>query len=139
MIRRGRCLRFMIYFSPRAIAAATLLATALLLLPPPAAHAATGNVGSGLIGNTVVLTGPAGTTQIFYKDRDNLIIKMSDGKTRRGWWRVKGRSLCTRTGDAPENCTPAVDIPPTVGTSGTIETPDGTGSIKWEVKEGRAF
>ena len=138
MIRRGRCLRFMIYFSPRPIAAATLLAAAMLLLPPPAAHAA-GNVGSGLIGNTVVLTGPAGTTQIFYKDRDNLIIKMADGKTRRGWWRVKGRSLCTRTGDAPENCTPAVDVPPVVGTSGVIDTPDGTGSIKWEVKAGRAF
>ncbi|MDO8423954.1 MAG: hypothetical protein Q7S99_17525 [Parvibaculum sp.] len=128
----------MTYFSPRAFAAAAFLAAATLLAPSAPAHAA-GNVGSGLIGNTVVLTGPAGTTQIFYRDRDNLIIKMADGKTRRGWWRVKGRSLCTRTGDAPENCTPAVDVPPVVGSSGTIDTPDGTGSIAWEVREGRAF
>lgn len=119
-------------------AAALLAAVMLALLPSTVAHAA-GNVGSGLIGNTVVLNGPAGTTQIFYKDRDNLIIKMADGKTRRGWWRVKGRSLCTRTGDAPENCTPAVDVPPVVGTSGAIDTPDGTGSITWEVREGRTF
>ncbi len=129
-----------IFVSPRRLTALVVLCAAglIFLIPAPSARAA-GNVGSGLIGNTVVLTGPAGTTQIFYRDRDNLIIKMADGKTRRGWWRVKGRSLCTRTGDAPENCTAAVDVPPVIGSSGVIETPDGTGSITWEVREGRAF
>tara|TARA_R110000868_G_scaffold181050_3_gene421812 strand:+ start:308 stop:706 length:399 start_codon:yes stop_codon:yes gene_type:complete len=123
----------------RAAAFVVLCAAGLFLLVPAPYARAAGNVGSGLIGNTVVLTGPAGTTQIFYRDRDNLIIRMADGKTRRGWWRVKGRSLCTRTGDAPENCTAAVDVPPVIGSSGVIETPDGTGSITWEVREGRAF
>ncbi len=129
-----------IFVSPRRLTALVVLCAAglIFLIPAPSARAA-GNVGSGLIGNTVELTGPAGTTQIFYRDRDNLIIKMADGKTRRGWWRVKGRSLCTRTGDAPENCTAAVDVPPVIGSSGVIETPDGTGSITWEVREGRAF
>lgn len=108
---------------------------------------AAGNVGSGLIGNTVVLTGPAGTTQIFYRDRDTLVILMPDGKKRRGWWRVKGRSICTRTSDAPENCTPPIDIPPVAGAAGTIisAADDITGQhnpasdIQWEVKKGRAF
>jgi hypothetical protein len=110
-----------------------LLLCAFFVAP---AHAAS-NVGSGLIGNTVVLTGPAGTTQIFYVDRDNLIILMPDGKKRRGWWRVKGKSICTRTSDAPENCTAPVDVPPVVGASGLID--GGNASINWEVKAGRAF
>lgn len=108
---------------------------------------AAGNVGTGLIGNTVELTGPAGTTQIYYRDSDNLLIHMPDGKTRRGWWRVKGRSICTRTSDAPENCTPPVDIPPVVGSGGTIQNPGENlqgddalkGDIQWVVKKGRAF
>ena len=117
----------------------------LWLAPQPAFAA--GNVGSGLVGNTVVLTGPAGTTQIFYRDSDNLVILMPDGKKRRGWWRVKGRSICTRTSDAPENCTPPIDIPPVAGAAGTIisANDDITGQhnpasdIHWEVKKGRAF
>lgn len=119
---------------------AALCLGVLALLFSPAAEAA-GNVGTGLIGNTVELTGPAGTTQIYYRDRDNLLIHMPDGKTRRGWWRVKGRSICTRTGDAPENCTPPVDIPPVVGSGGTIKNPGATlkGDIQWVVKKGRAF
>lgn len=114
---------------------------ALLLASPPAfAAKKSGNVGSGLIGNTVILNGPAGTTQIFYKDRDNLIIKMPDGKTRRGWWRVKGRSICTKTGDAPESCTPAVDIPPAAGDAGTYPALDPSApAITWEIRKGRAF
>lgn len=119
---------------------------ALFLLFSPMAEAA-GNVGTGLIGNTVELTGPAGTTQIYYRDSDNLLIHMPDGKTRRGWWRVKGRSICTRTSDAPENCTPPVDIPPVVGSGGTIQNPGENlqgddalkGDIQWVVKKGRAF
>ena len=105
------------------------------------------NVGSGLIGNTVELTGAAGTTKIYYRNRDNLQIKMPDGKVRRGWWRVKGRSICTRTGDAPENCTPPVDIPPVVGSAGVIKDPGAhlqggdvnAGDITWIVKKGKTF
>ncbi|MES1991856.1 MAG: hypothetical protein V4441_13025 [Pseudomonadota bacterium] len=120
--------------------AALLLAIAGFALP---AHAATkkppANVGSGLIGNTVILTAPNGTTQIFYKDRDNLIIKLPNGKTKRGWWRVKGRSICTKT-EAVENCTVAVDVPPVAGASGTIPAPDATTPpLTWEVRKGRAF
>lgn len=108
---------------------------------------AAGNVGSGLIGNTVELTGAAGTTQIYYRDRDNLLIHMPDGKVRRGWWRVKGRSICTRTSDAPENCTPPVDVPPVVGSGGVIKNPGAhlqggdvnAGDITWLVKPGKAF
>jgi hypothetical protein len=126
---------------------AVLCVGALFCVSHPSSAFAAGNVGSGLIGNTVVLTGPAGTTQIYYLDRDNLVILMPDGKKRRGWWRVKGKSICTRTSDAPENCTPPVDVPPVVGASGTIEGPvddithksNPNAAITWEVKKGRAF
>jgi|GEM_PF-907801 len=114
-------------------ASASLPASAASKKAPPA------NVGTGLIGNTVILTGPTGTTQIFYKDRDNLVIKLPNGKTKRGWWRVKGRSICTKTNE-DENCTPAVDVPPVAGASGTIPSPDATTPpLTWEIREGRAF
>lgn len=112
-----------------AAVAATLQASAAL--------AAGRNVGSGLIGNTVELTGPAGTTKIYYPDRDNIIVRMPDGKKTRGWWRVKGRSICTKTGDKPENCTEPIDQPPVAGSSGVITGPGG--DIKWMVTKGRGF
>ncbi|MGV8995434.1 MAG: hypothetical protein ACOH12_00625 [Parvibaculaceae bacterium] len=118
-----------------------LPALVCLALPAQAARkkAPPVNVGTGLIGNTVVLTGPTGTTQIFYKDRNNLVIKLPNGKTKRGWWRVKGRSICTKTEDV-ENCTVAVDVPPVAGASGSIPGPDATTPpLTWEVREGRAF
>ena len=122
--------------------AVLLAAIACFSLPAHAAAKkakAPANVGSGLIGNTVILTGPTGTTQIFYKDRDNLVIKLPNGKTKRGWWRVKDRSICTKT-DATENCTVAVDVPPVAGASGTIPAPDAvTPPLTWEVRKGRAF
>ena len=127
------------------LSAACIVCVVLAFVASPAWAA--GNVGSGLIGNTVELTGAAGTTQIYYRDRDNLLIHMPDGKTRRGWWRVKGRSICTRTSDAPENCTPPVDIPPVVGSGGVIKNPGANlqggdinaGDITWIVKPGKAF
>jgi len=125
---------------------AALLISGVIAFAIAPAQAA-GNVGSGLIGNTVELTGAAGTTKIFYRDRDNLWIKMPDGKVRRGWWRIKGRSICTRTSDAPENCTPPVDVPPVVGSAGVIKNPGAhleggdvdAGDVTWIVKKGKTF
>ncbi len=103
----------------------------------PAALAAGRNVGSGLIGNTVELTGPAGTTKIYYTNSKTLIVHTPDGKKTKGWWRVKGRSICTRVGEKPENCTePMVDAP-VAGNSGVITSPEG--DIKWTVTKGRGF
>jgi hypothetical protein len=102
-----------------------------------AANAASRNVGSGLIGNTVELTGPAGKTSIYYVNRDDLIVHMPDGKKVRGWWRVKGRSICTKMGNKPENCTDPIDEPPVAGSSGVLTGPGG--DIRWAVIEGRAF
>lgn len=101
------------------------------------ASAAVRNVGSGLIGNTVELTGPAGTTKIYYLNRDDLLVRMPDGKKTRGWWRVKGRSICTKMGDKPENCTDPIDEPPVAGSAGVISGPGG--DIKWSVTKGRGF
>lgn len=114
-----------------------LVAAVAAMCQTTAASAAGRNVGSGLIGNTVELTGPAGTTKIYYPNRDNIVVRMPDGKKTRGWWRVKGRSICTKMGETPENCTDPIDEPPVAGSSGTLTGPGG--DIKWVVTEGRGF
>ena len=115
-----------------------LLAAAFATLCQVAPTWAAGrNVGSGLIGNTVELVGPAGTTKIYYSNRDDIIVRLPDGKKMRGWWRIKGRSICTKMGDKPENCTDPIDEPPVAGSSGVISGPNG--DITWAVTKGRGF
>lgn len=99
--------------------------------------AANRNVGSGLIGNTVELVGPSGATRIYYSNRNDIIVRLADGKQMRGWWRIKGRSICTKLGDKPENCTAPIDEPPVAGSSGVISGPGG--DITWTVTKGRGF
>jgi hypothetical protein len=95
------------------------------------------DVGSGLIGNTVELTGPAGTTKIYYPNRKTLIVRAPDGKTSKGWWRVKGKSICTKIGDKAENCTEPIKDAPVAGSTGVI-TGD-KGNLKWSVTKGKGF
>ncbi|MDR3498246.1 MAG: hypothetical protein P4L72_03355 [Parvibaculum sp.] len=95
------------------------------------------DVGSGLIGNTVELTGPAGTTSIYYPNHKILVVRAPNGKTTKGWWRVKGRSICTKIGDKDENCTDPIKEPPVAGSSGVITGDQG--DLKWTVKKGKGF
>lgn len=108
--------------------------TAAFLLAPGAALA---DVGSGLVGNTVELTGPQGTTKIYYPDRKRIIVRAPDGKETRGWWRVKGKSICTKMAKTPENCTDPISEPPKAGSTGVIT--GGEGDLKWSVTEGKGF
>jgi hypothetical protein len=105
------------------------------LLASPAALAK--DVGSGLIGNTVELTGPAGTTKIYYPNRKIIIVRAPNGKTSKGWWRVKGKSICTKIGDKAENCTEPIKTPPVAGSSGVIT--GAQGDLKWAVTKGKGF
>ena len=91
------------------------------------------DIGAGLVGNTVTLTGPDGTvTKVHYPDASNIVLKLPDGAEVPGTWRVEGNTICTVAGDQPENCTP-----PAVGSSGTI---DGeAGSVAWAVTAGKDF
>lgn len=117
--------------SPTCLAA---LAAALLLVPT----AARADVGSGLVGNTVELTGPAGTTRIYYPNRKHIIVRTPDGKQAKGWWRVKGKSICTKMPKAAkESCTDPITEPPVAGSSG--EFTGGDGSVKWSVNKGKGF
>ncbi len=96
------------------------------------------DIGAGLVGNTVTLTGPDGTvTKVHYPDASNIVLKLPDGAEVPGTWRVEGNSICTTAGDQPENCTPPIDEAPAVGSSGTI---DGeAGSVAWAVTAGKDF
>ncbi|HEX7776604.1 MAG TPA: hypothetical protein VF449_08760 [Parvibaculum sp.] len=95
------------------------------------------DVGSGLVGNTVELTGPAGTTKIYYPNRKTILVRAPDGKTSKGWWRVKGKSICTKIGDKAENCTEPIKMPPVAGSSGVIAGEQG--DLKWAVTKGKGF
>ncbi len=109
--------------------------TAALLLVPVSAHA---DVGSGLVGNTVEVTGPAGTTKIYYPNRKHIVVRTPDGKLAKGWWRVRGKSICTKMPKADkESCTDPIDEPPVAGSSGEIT--GGDGNIKWSVNKGKGF
>lgn len=110
---------------------------AVMAFHAPGALAAGRNVGSGLVGNTVELTGPAGTTKIYYRDRRSLVVLTPDGKKSRGWWRVKGKSICTKIGEKPENCTEPIMDAPGAGSSGVITGAEG--DLKWAITQGRGF
>jgi len=96
------------------------------------------DIGAGLVGNTVTLTGPDGTvTKVHYPDASNIVLKLPDGAEVPGTWRVDGNSICTTAGDQPENCTPPIDDAPAVGSAGSI---DGeAGSVAWAVTAGKDF
>lgn len=110
--------------------------TALCVISASAARA---DVGSGLIGNTVILSAADGAvTRVFYQDEKTIIIRATDGTLAIGQWRVKDNSICTRMGDnQPENCTAAIDQPPVAGSSGVITGEHG--DIRWSVIAGKGF
>lgn len=96
------------------------------------------DVGAGLIGNTVTLTGPDGvSTQIFYSDANTILVKIPDGTEVPGTWRVDGNKICTTTGTMPENCTDPIDEPPAAGSSGAIDGEGGT--VTWSIAAGKGF
>lgn len=102
------------------------------------AGVAMADIGAGLVGNTVTLTGPDGAvTQIFYPDAGTIVLKVPTGAEVPGTWRVDGDTICTTAGDQPENCTPPITDAPAVGSSGTI---DGeAGSVAWTITAGKGF
>lgn len=102
------------------------------------AGAAFANVGDGLVGNTVTLTGPDGSvTKIYYPDASTIVVKGADGSEAEGTWRVSDNTICTKVGETPENCTAPIEEAPAVGSSGTIEGEQG--SVSWAVTEGKDF
>lgn len=114
------------------------LAIAVAFAVSTFAGAAYANVGAGLVGNTVTLTGAdGGVMKIYYPDASNIVVQGADGAEVAGTWRVDGNKICTTVGDNPENCTDAVDEAPTVGASGTIEGEQG--AVQWAVSEGKDF
>lgn len=114
-----------------------VLAAAFAVSSLALAGAAHANVGAGLVGNTVTLTGPSGVMKIYYPDTSSIVVKGADGAEVAGTWRVDGNKICTTVGENPENCTDAVDEAPTVGSSGTIEGKQG--AVQWAVSEGKDF
>lgn len=100
--------------------------------------AALANVGDGLVGNTVTLTAADGSvTKIYYPDASSIVVKAADGSESEGTWRVSDNTICTKVGDAPENCTAPIEEAPAVGSSGTIEGQQG--AVQWAVTEGKGF
>lgn len=114
------------------------LAIAVAFAVSAFAGAAYADVGAGLVGNTVTLTGTdGGVTKIYYPDASSIVVKGADGAEVAGTWRVDGNKICTTVGDNPENCTDAVDEAPTAGSSGTIEGEQG--AVQWAVTAGKDF
>lgn len=112
-----------------------LLSAAILVATAGGAFA---DIGAGLIGNTITLTGPDGSvTKIFYPDADNLVMQIPTGAEIPGTWRVEGDTICTTAGDQPENCTPPIAEAPEVGSSGEIVGEAGT--VSWIVSAGHDF
>ena len=100
--------------------------------------AALANVGDGLVGNTVTLTFADGSqSQIYYPDASTIMVKSPDGSVSEGTWHVSDNKICTKVGDAPENCTAPVEEAPAVGSSGVVSGEQG--EIKWAVSEGKGF
>jgi len=114
-----------------------LLSVAILTA---SAGVALADIGAGLIGNTVTLTGPDGAeTRIYYPDASTLVMKIPTGAEIPGTWRVDGETICTTAGDQPENCTPPIAEAPTPGASGTIDGDGDAGSVAWAVTAGKDF
>ncbi|ABS62172.1 hypothetical protein Plav_0549 [Parvibaculum lavamentivorans DS-1] len=115
-----------------------VLAAALGISAFAFAGQASADVGAGLVGNTVTLTAADGTvTKIFYPDTSNVLVQGADGAEIAGNWRVADNTICTKVGDAPENCTAPIEEAPAVGSSGVIE--GAQGEVKWAVSEGKGF
>ncbi|MBC7102145.1 MAG: hypothetical protein H5U13_02800 [Parvibaculum sp.] len=102
------------------------------------AGAAFANVGAGLVGNTVTLTYADGSqAKIYYPDASSIVVKGADGSEAQGSWRVSDNTICTKVGDAPENCTAPIEEAPAVGSSGTIDSAQGP--TQWAVSAGKDF
>lgn len=108
------------------------------LLTGAGAIAALANVGAGLVGNSVTLTGPDGATVVlFYPDASSVERKAPDGSTATGSWAVNGQDICTTFPGEEEACVTVTDTAPAVGASG--EVPGEAGVTTWTVSEGKAF
>lgn len=115
-----------------------VLAAAFAVSTFALAGAAHANVGAGLIGNTVTLTGAdGGVMKIYYPDASNIVVQGPNGGEVAGTWRVDGNRICTTVGAQPENCTDPVEEAPSAGSSGTIE--GAQGAVQWAVSEGKDF
>lgn len=132
----GRMSRFP---SLKDVATLKRIALAAALSFAPGAAQATDDVGAGLVGNTVELMGPGGTTSIYYPDGQTIVVRAPDGGETTGSWRVKNRQICTRVENGTENCTAPIDEPPVAGSAGTLSGSDGADDLEWKVKKGKAF
>ena len=54
-----------------------------------------GDAASVLVGNTLTVTSPAGTTKLWYKADNTYTGTMPNGATMSGSWSVEGGQLCT--------------------------------------------
>lgn len=108
------------------------------LLTGAGAVAAFANVGAGLVGNTVSLTGPEGATvMLYYPDDATVVRKAPDGSEATGSWTVNGQDICTTFPGEEEACATVTDTPPAPGASGEVEGEEGT--TTWSVSEGKGF
>jgi len=108
------------------------------LLAGAGAVAAFANVGAGLVGNSVTVTGPDGATVIlYYPDASTVERKAPDGSMASGTWSVNGQDICTTFPGEEEACVTVTEEAPVVGASGEI--PGEAGASTWSVSEGKAF
>ncbi len=108
------------------------------LLTGAGAVAALANVGAGLVGNSVTVTGPDGASVIlYYPDASTVERQAPDGSTASGTWSVNGQDICTAFPGEEEACVTVTEEAPTVGASGEI--PGEGGVSTWAVSEGKAF
>ncbi|MEQ8748108.1 hypothetical protein [Pyruvatibacter sp.] len=108
------------------------------LLTGAGAVAAFANVGAGLVGNSVTLTGPDGAVvMLHYPDASSVERQLPDGTTSSGTWTVNGQDICTTFEGEPEACVTVTEEAPAVGASGEI--PGEAGVSTWAVTEGKAF
>lgn len=113
-----------------------ILATALLIGTTGIALA---DIGTGLVGNTVVLKNEAGdTSKVYYSSKKAIEVQGPDEHLTPGKWRLLGDKICTTIGEDPENCTGRIRQPAIVGSSGTIPVEDGK-AIEWTVVAGKDF
>lgn len=108
------------------------------LLTGAGAVAALANVGNGLVGNSVTLTGPDGATVVlYYPDASSVERQLPDGTTTAGTWSVNGQDICTTFPGEEQACVTVSEEAPAVGASGEI--PGEAGVSTWAVSEGKAF
>lgn len=108
------------------------------LLTGAGAVAALANVGSGLVGNSVTVTGPDGASVIlYYPDASTVERQTPDGATASGTWSVNGQDICTAFPGEDEACVTVTEEAPAVGASGEI--PGEAGVSTWAVTEGKGF